>query len=188
MIRKLFGVLLALIVALVVIGFLLPTTVVIERSRLIDRPPEQLFAVLSDLRHFARWAPWLAREPQPSWRLEGPEQGVGATLVWRETADSPESRLRIVGVQADERVDLAIEMADTSFESWFRIDPDASAEGQRVSWGMRADFGALDLVGRYVGVFLPSLVGRNYDEGLERLEDYLVESPGRLPALPDAES
>lgn len=184
MVRKLFGILLALIVVLIVIGFLLPTTVVVERSRVIDRSPEVLFEVLSDLRHFTQWAPWLARHPDMAWHLEGPPRGVGATLVWRETPETGESRLRIVATTPPERVDLALEMGEVEFDNWFRITPDEG--GQRVSWGMRAQFGALDLVGRYVGLILPGLIGSDYREGLERLDDYLQQSPERVPPLPEA--
>lgn len=184
MVRKLFGILLAMIVVLIVIGFMLPTTLVVERSRVIDRSPEVLFEVLSDLHHFTQWAPWLVRNPDMDWRLEGPDRGVGATLVWRETPESGESRLRIVGTTSPERVDLILEMADTEFENWFHVTPEAG--GQRVSWGMRAQFGALDLVGRYVGLILPGLIGNDYREGLERLEAYLEQSPGGVPRLPES--
>jgi len=183
MIRKLFGILLALCVVLIVIGFLLPTTVVVERSRTIDQPAGVVFEVLGDLRHFSRWAPWLSRHPEMSWRLEGPSAGVGATLVWRETEAADESRLRIVGVEPSRRIDMVLELGDTEAESWFELE--SVAAGQKVTWGMRIEFGPLDLVGRYVGLMLPGLVGSDYREGLERLEAYLARSPGQVPALAD---
>lgn len=184
MIRKLFGVLLALVVVLIVIGFVLPTTVVVERSRVIDHSPDVTFEVLADLRHFTRWAPWLERHPDMSRRLEGPSQGVGATLVWRDTPESEESRLWIVAMDPTRRIDMKLELGDSEFDSWFSID-DVPA-GTEVSWGMQVEFGALDLVGRYVGLVLPGLVGRDYRHGLERLDEYLSQSPGRVPALPEA--
>ncbi len=183
MIRKLFGVLLALIVALIVIGFLLPTTVVIERERVVDHPREVVFEVLGDLRHFTQWAPWLDRNPEMTWRLEGPEQGVGATLVWQETAEAEASRLWIVGVDRPRRVDMMMELGGSEAETWMEVaDGDG---GREVRWGMRIEFGALDLVGRYVGLILPGLVGSDYREGLERLDEYLARFPGRVPALPE---
>lgn len=187
MARKLFGILLALVVALIVIGFLLPTTVHVERSRVIDQPPEVVFDALVDLRHFVQWAPWLERRPEMDRRLEGEEAtGVGATLVWRESADAGASRLRIVGVDRPERIDMLLELGDNEAESWFAI-ADASG-GSEVTWGMRIEFGALDLVGRYLGLVLPGLVGNDYREGLEALDDYLARTPGRVPPLPDEDA
>ena len=68
MLRRLFAVLLSLVIVLVLIGFMLPASVVIERDRSFDRPPELLFEVLSDLRHFTRWSPWLDGEDEGRFR------------------------------------------------------------------------------------------------------------------------
>jgi hypothetical protein len=183
MIRKLFGILLALVVALIVIGFLLPTSVEVERSRVLEHRQDIVFEVLTDLRHFTQWSPWLARRPDMEWRLEGPAQGVGATLVWHETPESEASRLWIVSTEAPRRIDMKLELGGTEADSWFEV---VEGEGGReVRWGMRMEFGALDLVGRYVGLLLPGLVGRDYRDGLERLDEYLARNPGRVPELPE---
>jgi hypothetical protein len=183
MLRKLFGMLLALVIALLVIGFLLPTTVTIERQRVIEQPRSLVFDVLSDMRHFTQWAPWLTRQPEMTWRLEGPATGVGATLVWNETPESRASRLWIVAVDRPRRIDLEVELSGNPADSWFEVT-DAEG-GVRVSWGMEIRFGALDLVGRYVGLILPGLVGGDYAEGLERLDAYLADAANGPPALPE---
>ncbi|NBB91570.1 MAG: hypothetical protein GVY32_00190 [Gammaproteobacteria bacterium] len=184
MIRKVFGILLALVIALVVIGFLLPTRAEVERSRVIDHPPDVVFEVLTDLRHFTQWAPWTSRNPTMSWRLEGePPRGVGATLVWQETPEAESSRLWIVGVDRPNRIDMKLELGGNEADSWFELVEGEG--GLEVRWGMSMRFGALDLVGRYVGLLLPGLVGRDYGEGLERLDEYLSSSPGRVPELPE---
>lgn len=183
MIRKLFGILLALVVALIVIGFLLPTTVEVERSRVVEHPQEVVFEVLEDMRHFTQWAPWLSRQPDMSWRLEGPAEGVGATLVWNETPDSQANRLWIVGVERPRRIEMKLELSGNEADSWFEVIPGQG--GREVRWGMRIRFGALDLVGRYVGLMLPGLVGSDYSKGLERLDEYLARTPGRVPELPE---
>lgn len=183
MIRKLFGILLALVVALIVIGFLLPTTVEVERSRVVEHPQAVVFEVLGDLRHFTQWSPWLSRQTEMSWRLEGSPDEVGATLVWNETPESEPSRLWIVAVEPPQRVEMTLELGGNEADSWFEVvSVDRSSE---VRWGMRIEFGALDLVGRYVGVMLPGLVGSDYSEGLERLDEYLSRSPGDVPELPE---
>ncbi|WP_376696044.1 SRPBCC family protein [Wenzhouxiangella sp. EGI_FJ10305] len=183
MIRKLFGILLATVVAVIVVGFMLPASVTIERSRVMDHSREVAFEVLGDFRHFPQWAPWLARQPEMSWRLEGPSQGVGAALVWKETPEAEQSRLWVVAVDEPRRIDMKMELGGNEADSWFGV-----TEGQggvEVTWGMRIEFGALDLVGRYVGLMLPGLVGSDYREGLEQFDEYLSRSPGRVPELPE---
>lgn len=183
-IKKLFGILLGLIVALVMIGFLLPTTIQVERRLDTAHSPELVNPVLADLRHFSQWAPWLLRRPETAWHIEGREPGVGQALVWQETEHSAESRLRIVAVRPG-RVDLVMERGAVEFESWWEVE--AIPGGSQLRWGMQARLGALDLVGRYLGLVLPRLAGREYREGLERLDAYLERSQGRLPSLPEAE-
>lgn len=184
MIRKLFGILLALVVALVVIGFLLPTRAEVERSLVVEHPRDVVFEVLADLRHFTQWAPWMSRQPGMSWRLEGePPRGVGATLVWQETPEAEPSRLWIVGVDRPRRIEMKLELGGNDADSWFELVDGQG--GLELRWGMSMQFGALDLVGRYVGLLLPGLVGRDYREGLERLDEYLSGSPGSVPELPE---
>lgn len=182
MLRRLFALLLAFVVVLIVVGFLLPTTVTVERSRVIEQPPEVLFEVLTDMRHFVQWAPWTSGDADVDYRLEGPSSGEGATLVWNEESEDGGGRLWIVSADAPDRVDLELELGGSEAESWFTIEPGDS--GQRVSWGMQMRFGALDLVGRYAGLLLPGLVGSEYRKGLEQLDAYLDEAPGGIPDLP----
>lgn len=57
-----------------------------------------------------------------SWRLEGPPQGVGATLVWNETPESEASRLWIVGIDRPDRIDMTLELGGSQAASWFELD------------------------------------------------------------------
>ena len=182
MIRRLFAVLLALVILLVVGGFLLPSSVTVERDRTFDHPPELLFEVLSDLRHFVQWSPWVTGDVAGSYRLEGQAMGVGATLIWREGADAGASRLWITAAEPSRLVEYDLEFGENDAEGWFRIESDGF--GSTVHWGLSMKFGTLDLVGRYVGGMLPGLVGREYDQGLEALDAYLDEADGQVPELP----
>ncbi len=183
MIRRLFAVLLAIVVVILIVGFMLPRQVTVERSVTIDQPAEVIFEVLSDFRHFSQWSPWHEADPDAGYRIEGPPSGVGATLVWSDEAGSGAGRLWIVGVSPNERIDMEMELGDSEVESYFRLEPDGL--GQRVTWGMQVEFGVFDLTGRYIGLMLPSLIGRSYRDGLERLADYLDRTPGQVPPVPE---
>lgn len=183
MLRRLFAILLAIVIVVVVVGFFLPRQVTIERSLVIDQPAEVIFEVMQDLRHFEFWSPWHAANPDAGYRLEGPTAGPGATLVWSDDGGSGAGRLWIVATDPPRRIDLNMELAESELDSWFQIEPEGL--GQRVSWGMRMEVGTFDLTGRYVGLMLPGLVGRSYSDGLERLAAYLDQAPGRVPPLAD---
>jgi hypothetical protein len=183
MLRRVFAALLVIVILILIVGFMLPRQVSVERSVVIDQPAEVIYAVLHDFRHFSAWSPWHAKNPDAGYRLEGPPSGIGATLVWSDEDGSGAGRLWIVGVEAPNRIDMKMELGDSQVDSYFRIEPEGL--GQRVFWGMAMEFGTFDLTGRYVGLMLPGLVGRSYQDGLERLADYLDQTPGRVPDFPE---
>lgn len=182
MIRYVFTTLLGLVVAVLVIGLFLPRQILIERERVIDQPREIIFEVLADLRHFAAWSPWFVHTDTMEIRTEGPQSGIGSTLVWSDPRSDRGGRMWIVSLSRLERIDLDLELGDNEAELYFLLAP-ASESGYRVIWGMRIEVGALDLVGRYTGLLLHRLVGRDHEAGLDNLARYLEGTPGRVPEL-----
>lgn len=170
MVRKVFLFLVGLVVCLVVVGFLLPRDRTFERSIVIDQPAVDIFEVLIDMSQFMNWSPWGEAQGIEQWRVEGPSSGPGSTLVWTGQGGQ-EGRLWVVSTDRPRRVDLRMELNDNLVDTFFRIESEGFA--QRVSWGMALEFGPFDLTGRYVGLFLPRMIGGSYEEGLQRLADYL---------------
>ena len=74
--------LVTLIVLIVVIGFLLPRQVHVERSIVINAPQAQLFEALNSFKRFNEFSPWAALDPNTQYTYEGPESGVGAKMSW----------------------------------------------------------------------------------------------------------
>ena len=183
--KRILSVLLAIVLLILLVGFMLPREVTVQRSQSIEASPEAVFAVLNDLRYFNQWSPWAQRDPEASYRLEGPASGPGSTLVWDGQGGG--GRLWIVDAHRPERVDLMMELGDATVDTGFNIraSDGASNGGSEVTWTMQARFGALDLTGRYIGLMLPALVGPDYRRGLERLAAYFDAHQGQRPPVPD---
>src|SRR5262245_8166425 len=58
-----------------------PQHVHVERSIVIEAPPNQVFAQVADLRRWSRWMPWMA-DPRRVASYAGPPSGVGAVYTW----------------------------------------------------------------------------------------------------------
>ena len=63
-------------------GLLLPATTHVERSVLIERSPQQVFATLDSFARFNAWSPWAEYDPQARYTFEGPARGAGARMRW----------------------------------------------------------------------------------------------------------
>ncbi|MFP4207549.1 MAG: SRPBCC family protein [Wenzhouxiangella sp.] len=185
LVRRVFALLLTLAILVVMVGFFLPRVTVVQRSLVIERPAELVFEALQDLRHFPHWAPWFERGAEINYRLEGPVSGVGSTLVW-SAEHGGGGRMWVTGVEAPRRIDLKMELGETESEGFFLIEPAAGAS-QLVTWGLRVEADRFDLVGRYMFLLLPGLIGPEYARGLEQLADYLEAHPG-MPPLPPEET
>ena len=80
------------IVVLAVAGILAvaafqPDSFRIERSAVIDAPPEKIEAILTDFRRAKEWSPWEELDPNLKRTIGGAETGVGATYAWSGNND-----------------------------------------------------------------------------------------------------
>ncbi len=165
------------IVVLLAIAYILPGRVEVERATVIDAPPAEVFELVNGFAHFNRWSPWYERDPEGDYRIEGPERGVGARMVW--ASDQPD-----VGAGSQEiiesvpdrlvrtRLDFG-EMGDA--KARFEIQP-RGEDRTHLVWGFETDLG-LNPVSRYFGLMFERWIGPDYEYGLARLKT-LAEAEG----------
>lgn len=168
------GILGVVVVALVV-AFILPRHAVVVRSVEIAAPPAAVFPLVSDLRRFNEWSPWVGLDPKAVYTFTGPTDGVGQTLNWQ--SDEPRvgnGAMTIAGIEPDSRVDLTIAFADAGTAAAFvTLEPVGS--GTRASWAFDSDLG-FNPIARYFGVMADGVVGPDYELGLARLKA-VAEAP-----------
>ena len=172
--RNVISSLLVLVVVLVVIAYLLPQTVTVERSIVIDAPPEAIFPHVNSLKANEAWSPWLDRDPDIQLAYEGPDEGVGSKLTW--ASDHPQvgsGTNTITASVPNRRVETALDFGSMgTADAWVDLAP--SGGGTEVKWGFTTDLG-LNPVARWTGLMMDSWVGADYEDGLGRLKA-LVEA------------
>ena len=114
--------LVTLIVLVVVIGFLLPRQVHVERSIVINAPQGQLFDALNSFKRFNEFSPWAALDPNTRYSYEGPETGVGARMSWVSSdAELGSGTNEIVESRAPDlirtKLDFGGQLAEATFTS-----------------------------------------------------------------------
>lgn len=150
-------------------AYLLPRHVIVERQITVDAPPEAVFQHINSLQAGMDWSPWMGRDPEMEVTFSGPEEGVGATMVW--TSDDPavgNGRQEIVESVENQRIATALDFGDMgTAAAWFDLVPEGDATP--VTWGLDADMGN-NPIGRWMGLMMDGMVGADYEQGLANLK------------------
>ncbi len=164
--------LVGLILIAVVGAFFLPRHVIIERSTVLDAPPEAVFQHVNSLQAFSAWSPWNDYDPDMQVTFSGPEAGVGNVMEW--TSEHPQvgqGRQEIVASVENESVRTSLDFGDMgTAEAWWTLA--AEGDGTRLVWGLDADMGN-NPIGRWMGLMMDDWVGADYENGFERLHSVI---------------
>lgn len=167
----------AAVVVLAVAGLLIaaalrPPTFRVERSVLINAPPEAVLAQVSDFRAWRAWSPYETLDADLRRTYGGPDggsgRGVGATYAWAGRKAGT-GRMRIVSA-TNREVGIALD-----FEKPFRASSRAAftaepaGEVTRVTWWMS---GPAPYVSRLMGLVfsMDKMIGRDFETGLSNLK------------------
>jgi len=168
MLKKILLGFLILVVALLLIGFLLPAKVTMARSIEVAAPPERIYALLDDPRQWKRWTVWNERDPDMAITYSGPERGAGAGWSWTSASEG-NGAMTFTAADSGRLVayELRFEGFDTPSAGALTLEP--TGTGTRVTWAMDADMGGSP-VNRWFGVFMPGMMRKDFDGGLANLK------------------
>ncbi len=181
--RRLLVGLAGLLVILVVIGLFLPSTAQVERSVVIEAPPERVYEVVSDFNQFNRWSPWYENDPNAEYTISPPGTGVGATFSWAsEVPGVGSGSQQIIALEENRLIQIKLDFGpDGQATSSYTLE--ALNDGStRLTWGFDTDFG-YDLIGRYLGLVFDKWIGQDYEKGLTKLRK-VIESETPPPTTP----
>jgi len=168
--KKLFIVLTALIVVLVIAGQFLDTELKVERSTSISASKLAVFGTLSNLEKFNTFSPWHELDPNTQYTYGDLRSGVGASMKW--VSDNPDvgtGEQRIVNIIGAERVELELEFDgwDGISKSWYQLDD--VPNGTQVTWGYSGDVSKPFFI-RFLAPMIQGQLETQYDEGLAKLK------------------
>jgi hypothetical protein len=161
------------IVLILLIGFLLPRQVHVQRSIVIDAPQAALFDALNGFKRFNEFSPWAALDPNTRYTYEGPESGVGARMIW--VSGDPEvgsGTNEIVESRSPDLIRTRLDFGGQLAEATFTFEPADGAT--RVTWGFDGDLGNNPVM-RFVGLMFDRWIGGDYEKGLARLKEVMEQ-------------
>ena len=168
--------LVALIVLLALVGLLLPSAAHVERSVTVAAPPTAVYDIVNDLRRFNEWSPWFEKDPKARYSFSGPQSGVGSRLEWSSDDSSVGTGSQeIIESVPDQRVRTRLDFGSQgSGDSVLTLAP--AGAGTKVTWGFDTAFGN-NILGRYFGLAMDSIVGSEYEHGLSKLKALAESTP-----------
>ncbi len=158
-----------LITLFFLIAFLLPSSRTLYRSITIERPPDDIYNLVTDFHNYKKWNPWSAREPDAEDQISGEPGKVGHKWSW-EGEKTGKASLEIKelekgkSVRSDLIFSVPRKMRSEDIWKFDRIDQNKT----RVTWGY---YGILGFpVERYFGLYLDKMLGPDFEQGLINLK------------------
>lgn len=191
---KIIGVALGAVVAvlIVVLALLSPKTH-IERSIVIHADPTVIYDLVNDYQNFNRWSPWAAIDPSTKYEFEGPESGPGTRMKWESQNDNVgKGEQWIIETQENKYVKNGMKFGDFEGDYTSELILEPVDGGTKVTWTYNGDVsntGAMDRAfGKFFGMFMDSMLGPFYEDGLASLkevaENKAIEMPAPEPRMP----
>jgi hypothetical protein len=141
----------------------------VERSAIVKASPETVFPMISDLRNFNSWNPFLKMEPDAKVVYSGAQQGRGAAYTW-EGAKTGSGRMEITDASVPSKVvarlDFYKPFAATNTAEFTVV---GSGGASNVTWAMS---GNKTFIPKLMGLFfsMDKMVGSSFEQGLADLK------------------
>jgi effector-binding domain-containing protein len=151
MVKKILIVTLAIIVLLLIIGFVLPSKIDVSSSVNVNAPPVYAYDEVNDLRNWPNWSYWHSIDSAMKITYGEVTSGSGASYSW-VAKDGPGS---LTFTENDPgksiKFDLQFMENGDAAKGWYTFEPDG--EGTKLSCGFQFDHG-LNPLSRWFGKLL----------------------------------
>jgi len=164
------GVLGAIVVLAVTIGFILPSKHRVERSLVINAPPSAIYPLIANLKTgWPQWPPFGPSEyPGLKVTYAGPDEGVGASQSW-DSKKTGDGTLTIIKADRMRGIEYDMVTMHDSFRLTGALICEPAASGTKVTWRDDMDVGN-NLLHRYMGWMVEKPLGKSFEKGLASLK------------------
>ena len=170
-------------IALIAAAFM-PSSYQVERSIVVDATPQQCYDNVSNLKHFRQWNPWSLSEPTAEQIVHEPHKGLNAKWSWNGEMIGQGS-LTIVKVEEGKSMNTHLKFLkpfeSESDGSW---KFEATEGGTKITWGNKGDLAYP--IARFMGSGIEEMLGKDFEEGLGNLKEYILKNKPVAPAVSDS--
>ncbi|MCU0330000.1 MAG: SRPBCC family protein [Candidatus Kapabacteria bacterium] len=161
-------------------AFLLPATTAVERSADVSGTDYDVSAVVSDLRQWPSWSPWLRKDPSAAITFDTTSTGTAVALHWHGS-NGESGTIRHIATDPRRAATFSIAFDDFS-PMLLTITMHGSATTTRTAIHLVAD-ASYNPVARWFGLFLPDMVTPDFGRALRGIDSIVrLRRRGRLTA------
>lgn len=164
------GVLAFLVVAVLVAAALQPASFRIERSLVVNAPPDKAFALVDDFHAWGSWSPWEKLDPGLRRTYSGAPRGQGALYAWEGNPKVGSGRMEILESSPPGRLLIKLDFLKP-FEAHNQAEFAFTAEGgaTRVTWAMTGPQ-AFPMKLMCLFMNMDRMVGADFEKGLASIK------------------
>lgn len=176
LVKIIFGVIVAVLVTIFAVAFMLPKTARMERSIVIQGDINDVYGYVNSLKKFSEWSPWTALDPNVTVEYSGPDEGVGAKMVWDSNVREVNSGMQtIIASEKNQHVQTELVFGDQGTgHASFELIP--ANDGVKVNWAFTTTFEG-NPIARYFGLALEGMLAPYYEQGLAALKETVEALP-----------
>lgn len=176
MVKKILIGLAVLIVALLLVGFLLPGKMEVSRSISVNASAENVFDEFNDLKKWQEWQYWNTLEKPGEMTLTygGKTEGTGAWYSW-DGKNTGKGKITITESVPDQSVASDIEFTGSgTAKGLYTVEPEG--EGTKATMNFTFDNG-MNPIGRWFSLFMKGEIEKAFDFGLARIKERAEAKP-----------
>src|SRR6185503_4879290 len=177
MIKKILIGLAIVILLLVVVIALQPSTYRVERSATMNATAPVVFAQVNDFHKWNAWSPWAKLDPAMKQTFEGAPAGTGAVYAWAGNSDVGEGRMTINESRPADLVKIKLEFIKpfgANSDTTFTFQPEGNQT--KVTWTMAGD---KNFIAKAFGLVMnmDKMVGGDFEKGLAQMKTVAESAP-----------
>ena len=162
--------LLLIVFAILFMASMKPDMFRVERSAVINAPPEKIFPYINELRRWDAWSPYEKKDPNMKRSFSGPPSGKGAAYAWEGNKNVGSGRMEITDAVPSSKIGIKLDFLkpiEGHNTAEFTLQPEGGAT--RVTWAM---FGPANLLSKVMDtvIGMDKMIGTDFAAGLASLK------------------
>lgn len=173
--RRILLIILCVALVVVVIGFILPRKIHVERKLLLNASQKTIFSQVDILKNWLKWSPWLKIDSTVQLIFSGPESGVGSTLKWMSSNKNiGNGSISIISSVLSDSLEVVFDFAEKGKSTGTFIFMN-QYKNTNVIFSIDSDLG-INPLSRWFGLFSDRLIGPDIEQSLFNLDELVQDN------------